>query len=88
MTLGWNANIFQFNLCLQLRRRSKQKSKQLRAMQRADKRALARERPKPFPSGDGADKTSEVGQLEDLVGAASASCSHSVCAAGVMATFP
>jgi len=36
-TPDWNANIFQFNLCLQLERQSKQTSKQMKAMQRADK---------------------------------------------------
>lgn len=37
MTLHWNANILQFNLCLQLERRSKQTSNQISAMWRADK---------------------------------------------------
>lgn len=37
MTLNWNANIFQSNLCLQLERQSKQTSKQIKAMRRADK---------------------------------------------------
>lgn len=78
MTLNWNANIFQFNPCLQLERQSKQTSKQIKAMQRADKRAAERERPKSFPSDDNAGKTSEVGQRDDSVGSASASCSHCV----------
>ena len=78
MTLDWNANIFQFNLCLQLERQSKQTSKQIKAMQRADKRAAERERPKSFPSDDDAGKTSEVGQRDDSVGPASASCSRCV----------
>lgn len=37
MTLNWNASIFQFNLCLQLQRQSKQTSKQIKAIERADK---------------------------------------------------
>lgn len=42
MPLSWNANIFQFNLSIQLGRKSKQTSKQIKAVQKADKRAAER----------------------------------------------
>lgn len=69
MPLSWNANIFQFNLCIQLGRKSKQTSKQIKAVQRADKRAAERERPKSFPSdGSDDDKASEADMTTDSIG--------------------
>lgn len=88
ITLSWNANILQFSLCLQLGRKSKQTSKQIKAMQRADKRAAERERPKSFPSDDDEDKTSEAGQCDDRVGSASASCSHCAWRKATKTFFP
>lgn len=70
MPLSWNANIFQFNLCIQLGRKSKQTSKQIKAVQKADKRAAERWRPKSFSSdgGDDDDKASEADVTAGIIG--------------------